>query len=383
MDHFGGSMMTLARSLLLVCAGLAPVPALAAIEVTFLNPGHADPDNASGPFWRIVTDFADAVADDLDIRLETLHAERNHVRMVEQGRRVLARDELPDYLIVVNEKRSAQPLLEAAAGKDVEVLLIMNALLEDQRRALGEPRGRIDNWIGTLLPNNERAGYKIADEIIADLRAAHGADTPVRMGAIAGDKGTYASIERVKGLERAAREHADVTIEQITMGHWRHDTAEQKAAGMLSRYPDLNAIWAANDPMAYGAIRAISDAGAQPGQDVFVGGLNLEQRALEHVRDGRMAVTVGGHFMTAGWALVLLYDYHHGHDFWGELESVGERIFGYVTAANVERYRQRLGDADWDGIDFTRFSKEHGGHERYRLGLSALLEGGSGDAATD
>ncbi len=364
---------------LLLGLTLMPVTATAAIEVTFLNPGHADPDNASGPFWRTVGEFAEAVADDLGIRLETLYANRNHVRMVEQGRRVLQRDELPDYLLVVNEKRSAQPLLEAAAGKDVDVMLIMNALLPDQVEALGQARGRIDNWIGTLLPDNRFAGYKIAEEIIHAARRRNSADTPVHLGAIAGDEGTYASLERVRGLKQAAQDHDDVTIEQITMGHWRHDKAEQKTSGMLARYPDLNAIWAANDPMAYGAIRAIRDAGLAPGEDVLVGGLNLEKRALEHVRDDEMVVSVGGHFMTAGWALVLLYDHHHGHDFADELDRVGERIFGFVTKDNVDRYQQRLGDQDWHEIDFRRFTKEHGGRARYHLGFNALLEDADGE----
>lgn len=360
---------------LFLCICLLPTPALAAIEVTFLNPGHADPDNASGPFWRMVGDFADAAADDLDIRLETLYANRNHVRMVEQGRQVLERDDLPDYLLVVNEKRSAQPILEAAAGKDVEVLLIMNALLSDQKKALGQARGRIDNWTGTLLPDNHFAGYKITEEIIRAARRRGGDNTPVHLGAIAGDQGTHASLERVRGLQQAAKDYDEVTIEQITMGHWRHDTAEDKASGMLARYPAINAIWAANDPMAYGAMRAIRDAGLRPGQDVLVGGLNLERKALEHVRDGRMVVSVGGHFMTAGWALVLLYDHYHGHDFAGELDRVGERIFGFVTKDNLQRYQRRLGDQDWSKIDFRRFTKQHGGHARYDLGLSALLEG--------
>lgn len=354
---------------------LLPAPAIAAIDVTFLNPGHSDPENASGPFWRMVGDFADAAADDLDIRLETLYANRNHVRMVEQGRRVLERDELPDYLVVVNEKRSAEPILKAADGKDVEVLLIMNALLPDQKETLGQARGRIDNWIGTLLPDNRFAGYKIAEEIIHAARRRGGDHTPVRIGAIAGDEGTYASIERVRGLEQAAKDYDDVAIEQITMGHWRHDEAEEKASGMLTRYAEMNAIWAANDPMAYGAMRAIRDAGLTPGEDMLVGGLNLEQEALEHVRAGRMVVSVGGHFMTAGWALVLLYDHYHGHDFAGELDRVGERIFGFVTQENLDHYQQRLGDEDWAKIDFRRFTKEHGGHARYDLGLSALLEG--------
>ena len=33
------------------------------------------------------------------------------------------------------------------------------------------------------------------------------------------------------------------------------------------------------------------------------------------LRSGRLAALAGGHFMSGAWVLVMLYDYHHGHDF--------------------------------------------------------------------
>lgn len=356
---------------------LAASVAQAAPTVTFLNPGHADPANASGPFWRMVGEFAQAAARDLGIELETLYADRNHLRMIEQARDVLERETRPDYLLIVNEKRAAGPILDLARGSGTRVMLIMNDLLPDQKAELGEPRGRIRNWIGTLLPDNRYAGYQIARQTLKqarDLGLAKPGE-PLRVVAIAGDEATYASIERVRGLERAIAEAGDAVLEQVSMAHWREDRARQVAAGMLRRYPDADVIWAANDPMAYGAMTAARALGRVPGESLAVGGLNLEREALDHVREGRMAVSVGGHFMTAGWALVMLSDYHAGLDFKGLEASVGESIFGYVTRENLDRYIARLGDQNWERLDFRAMTRQATGDAGYRLGLGVLLSG--------
>ena len=74
-------------------------------------------------------------------------------------------------------------------------------------------------------------------------------------------------------------------------------------------------LWAANDPMALGAITALREAGYKPGVDVVVGGLNWSQGGVERVLKGEMIVTHGGHFLGGAWAMVVLRDYHDGRDF--------------------------------------------------------------------
>ena len=65
-------------------------------------------------------------------------------------------------------------------------------------------------------------------------------------------------------------------------------------------------MWAANDPMALGAITALREAGYKPGVYVVVGGLNWSGGAVERVLKGEMIVTHGGHFLGGAWAMVVL-----------------------------------------------------------------------------
>jgi ABC-type sugar transport system substrate-binding protein len=164
------------------------------------------------------------------------------------------------------------------------------------------------------------------------------------------------AVEREKGLQRALADAPGVQLEQLVHSAWQRDKARRQLAGLLRRWPQTNLIWAANDPMALGALDALRDRGAAPGRDVLVMGLNLSAEALQEVHDGRMLASAGGHFLGGAWALVLLRDHHDGIDFAGEGLEQKFRM-GMVDRANVDGYLARLGDQRWDRIDFRRFSR--------------------------
>jgi len=127
---------------------------------------------------------------------------------------------------------------------------------------------------------------------------------------------------------------------------------------LLRRYPDTQVIWAANDPIALGAIAASVDEGRSPGRDLFVGGINWDKAGLEKIIDGEMAVSLGGHFMTGGWALIMLYDYYHGVDFASEGFSLKRPIFGIADISNASCLHDLVSQASWRKINFRSLSKK-------------------------
>ncbi len=137
----------------------------------------------------------------------------------------------------------------------------------------------------------------------------------------------------------------------------------------------MGAIWAANDPIALGVMEAMVDLDKKPGHGVFVGGLNWDVPALKKVREGALTTTMGGHFMTGGWVMVLLHDYHHGKDFAQKGANLKMKIFNEINSSNVDEYLQNFGDQKWDKIDFTRFSKVLNPEvKKYQFFLKALLK---------
>jgi hypothetical protein len=78
--------------------------------------------------------------------------------------------------------------------------------------------------------------------------------------------------------------------------------------------------------------------------------------ALEALRSGRLTSLAGGHFITGAWALVLIYDYHHGRDFADEGLEMQRSMFAKFTPPLAERYIERFSDG-FDGIDFSRYQQ--------------------------
>ncbi|MCP4164179.1 MAG: substrate-binding domain-containing protein [Deltaproteobacteria bacterium] len=335
--------------------------ALAAkIKVTFINPGVSERVHATGGFWAKVSSFMKAAATDLNIELEVLYAERNHLELRELVKKVAVRKNKPDYLIIVNEMRQGGVQLKTAMDAGIKTFMILNTFIRKKNIQLyGVPREKYKNWIGSLIPDNHYAGYRIAKSIIKKAIKNGGVarNGNLHIVGMAGDLVTPAAIERNMGLKKAVAELKNVDLKQIFVCQWSKDLAHSKISHIFTRYPEVGAIWAANDPIALGSMDGTVALGKKPGKDVYFGGLNWDTPALAKIKEGSLTISMGGHFMTGGWAMVLLHDYHHGKDFKEEGTDLKMKIFDEINSSNVDKYIKKFGDKKWDKIDFSKFSK--------------------------
>jgi hypothetical protein len=87
-----------------------------------------------------------------------------------------------------------------------------------------------------------------------------------------------------------------------------------------------------------------------------------------------MSTSVGGHFLEGAWSLILVHDYHYGIDF---VDDPGVRFMTSmhsITSDTVQDYSDKLGNPEWNRIDFKQFSKKHNPVlEKYDFSLSGLL----------
>jgi DNA-binding LacI/PurR family transcriptional regulator len=101
-----------------------------------------------------------------------------------------------------------------------------------------------------------------------------------RIATITGPADMAASVDRLEGWRRALREAGlDVDDTLVEAGTF---SAESGAVGMrrlLERAPDLDAVFAANDLMAVGAIRTLRDAGRAVPEQVAVVGFDDSETA--------------------------------------------------------------------------------------------------------
>jgi len=316
------------------------------IHVTFLNPGNAKDVGV----WHLVSNFMQAAADDLDIALEVLYADRNHIKMLNQAKQVANRTKAPDYVIMVNEKLMGKEMLLLFKKSLSKIFFIHNGLTDKQRKEVGSERVTIKNWIGTIVTDEYQSGYKLIKELYRSTKA------PPKILGITGTKATPVSLIRLKGVEDYIVESGRGEQVQVVYGKWSYEDGKQKALTLLKRHDGINMIWAANDSMAMGAYDAVQEVA--PLQKIFVGGLGGFPAAIESIKKGGMKVTVGGHVMIGAWALILINDHHFGFDFIGD---IGTNIkVDHNTVINTAATADRFADVVFkhpQKIDFRKFSK--------------------------
>lgn len=356
--------MLKAALLTLLLAAMSPA---VAISVVFINPGRQDET-----FWADAAAAMHKAADSLDMRLQVLYAERDHMHALRLAREIVARPaaERPDYLVVTNDYGVGPALLDIIAPSGIATFFAFSGI-DDVL-----PRDRHRFWLGSLEPLAEQAGYVSARALFAQARKhplAVAGNGRMELIAIAGDRSTPSSTARTQGMLRAVEEAGDVTLRQQVYGDWRRDKAAEQAQWLFRRYPAARLVWAGNDQMAFGAIDAWRQQGGTPGTDGWFAGINTSDEALRALQSGELAALAGGHFMTGAWAMVLLYDHAHGIDFAAEglrLTYPGFILFDQRLARRFMQLFARQG-----GIDFRAYSKKHNPRlERYDFDFSHMLQ---------
>ena len=342
-------------------------------SVAFINPGK------SGEiYWVTATQGMQAAAHSLGMTFEVQYAQREPLKTLEIAREMVARPagKRPEYIVVTDDYSVADRLLAIIDPAGVKTFLAYSSIPVDQRGGIGSPRGKYKGWLGSLEPQAEDAGYLTARALIerGKREKAFGPDGKLHMLAIAGDRSTPSSINRNQGMRRAVAKAPMVVLEEEVYAAWARENAAQQAESLYRRYPEVKLVWAGNDLMAFGAMAAWEKRGGKPGVDAWFSGVNTSTEALEAIKSGRLTSLAGGHFITGAWALVMIYDHHHGRDFADEGLELRRPMFAEFTPLLADRYIERF-SGGFDGVDFSRYSRvKNPKLRRYNFGFAQLLE---------
>ncbi|HEV2678191.1 MAG TPA: ABC transporter substrate-binding protein [Aliidongia sp.] len=347
--------------------GLVRGAAFRPMRAIFVNPGRSNED-----FWVSVSAVMRAAAADLAIHLDIVYGERSVLYTQQVALERIAVAEPGDYLLVGNEQHSAGPILEAGLARALRCLIVFNGFVGDEVARYGGPRQKFPNFLGELLADNVAAGSEIARGLIA---AAKRAGAPLHVVGINGNVETPAAADREIGLRQATAGIAGLTLGQVLTSDWTREEGRQRAAGLLDRYPETSIVWCANDPIALGALDVALQRGRRPGRDIFIGGLNWSSDAIAAIQSGHLELSLGGHFLLGGWALVLLRDYHEGLDFAEVPGGLSQSVpFGALDRSNIDSWVGRYDGSDWSAIRFQRFSHYlSGARGPYDFSLPAVL----------
>jgi len=117
---------------------------------------------------------------------------------------------------------------------------------------------------------------RAAAELAAEHLAARGCRRPA---IISGPLDMLQSQDRLEGFRAGAARHGHVDVPS-TEGTFTRASGEQALHALFADHPDIDGVFAANDLMAEGALRALRDLGRRVPDDVAVVGFDDSSAAL-------------------------------------------------------------------------------------------------------
>ena len=299
------------------------------------------------PFWQKNTEFAKIMAKSLDIRLKVKAFQDDPQKLFNLTEEACR--EGTDGIIFQSFENTGEKLLEVTEKYKVPSFLINTPLL----KADFLPRSKYRYWLGQMIPDDLKAGTTLIQQLMDQARK--GRVHSHHILAITGDPNQEASINRQKGLEKYLKYARDVKSLTIVHADWDPKKAVAKFKEQIKQNPQINIIWCANDNMALAVAEAAEKE--MPGKQFYIGGIDWEARAIKAIGEKKLAVSVGGHFAEAAWAILLLYDYLNGMDFATEQIS----FHSPMIAINQNNYLlfTDLMSLKPDEMDFRPLSKIH------------------------
>jgi ribose transport system substrate-binding protein len=132
-------------------------------------------------------------------------------------------------------------------------------------------------------PDNQEGAYLAGKELAAKI--GNGGKVFI----IEGNPGADNAKMRKAGFDKAARE-AGLNVLVSRTAHWETEEANTLVTNLLTQYPDVQGIMAANDSMALGVVKAL-DAAGKSGKVLVVGFDNIP--AIQKlVKEGKVLATI-------------------------------------------------------------------------------------------
>ncbi len=224
----------------------------------------------ANPFFVTMKDAGEAKAAELGLQMVTLDAQDNNERQAAQIEDLISQG--VDVLIV-------NPVDSDAVGTSIR-----------QANEAGIPVITVTrpshggDVVQHLDIDNAYAGQLVAEQLVEDL-GGHG-----QVAILEGIPGAPSAQARQDGFLAVLEQYPDIKVVSSLTANYAREEAARVMEDVLQANPDLNAVYAHNDEMALGAVRAIEAAGLS-GQ-IKVYGIDAIDDALQAIRDGQMVATV-------------------------------------------------------------------------------------------
>ena len=183
------------------------------------------------------------------------------------------RQEVDLIVVAPNEADAITPVVEKAYDKGIPVVLVDRKIDSERYTAyIGADNYEMGRQIGTYIASRLRGEGNIVE--------------------LTGLKGSTPARDRHHGLIDALSDFPDIHIVATADAGWLKQSAETAFDSILVKQPQINLVFAHNDPMASGACAAARGRGRDKDM-LFVGvdALSGEGLGVESVADGTLDAT--------------------------------------------------------------------------------------------
>ncbi|MBQ8237444.1 MAG: substrate-binding domain-containing protein [Oscillospiraceae bacterium] len=220
----------------------------------------------NNPFFVTLAEGAEAAAKELGVSLSVVDAGDDVTKQVADIEDLVNKG---ISVLVINpvDSDAVTGAVEAAQAKGVRVIAVDRAVN--------------GVTIDCQIASDNVLGAELATQYIVDTLGEG-----VKVAELEGTPGASAAIDRSKGFHNVADTKLNVVANQTA----KFDRTEGMSVmeNMLQAHGDIQAVFAANDEMALGAVEAIYGAG----KTIMVVGFDATDDAIEAIKEGRMAATI-------------------------------------------------------------------------------------------
>jgi len=143
-------------------------------------------------------------------------------------------------------------------------------------------RGSNGGTVASHVASDNVAGGKMAGEFIVEKLNGKG-----NVVELEGIPGTTAARDRGNGFEQAVKGKLNIVAKQSA--DFDRTKGLTVMENILQAQPEINAVFAHNDEMALGAMRAVAASGRK---NIIIVGFDATDDAVKAVKDGKMTATV-------------------------------------------------------------------------------------------
>ncbi|WP_252502397.1 LacI family DNA-binding transcriptional regulator [Sporosarcina sp. Marseille-Q4943] len=169
------------------------------------------------------------------------------------------------------DEEKAQRYIDVLLQKYVDGIIISsNTIQEKTIRELTIPVVCIDREISKDIPTivvDNKEGARMATRFLKEKGRR-------KIGHIRGPLEIINAEERCEGYREVVSGEEWFQESYIVNGHYRMDTATEATLELFRRHPDIDGIFAANDTMAIGAMKAAYEHGLKVPEDISIIGFD-------------------------------------------------------------------------------------------------------------